>query len=130
MHKFADSLFTISGSFVNIDGVVEHVDNKYFKNLSRELQHQFLKLTTIHVTELVGLKSSIFSLFVAIHEGMPLNHMEILNAFPSHDPIAFTTVVKPSTAVPKSVAPPTANLFAVSKKSKTLPGGTPADKEL
>lgn len=83
LHRFADSLFTISGSFVNIDRISEKVDNQYFKNLSRELQHQFLKLTTIHVTELVGLKSNIFSLFVAIHEGMPLNHIEILNASPS-----------------------------------------------
>jgi|3_EtaG_2_1085321.scaffolds.fasta_scaffold23760_3 hypothetical protein len=80
LHKFIDSVFAITGAFVNIDGIPEDIDNRFFKNLSKDLQQQFLKTTTIRVTELVGLKSHVFGLFLAIHEGMPLNDMEILNA--------------------------------------------------
>lgn len=86
LHRFIENDFTITGAFTNIEGIEERVENKFFKDLSKDLKQKFLKATKVEVLELVGLKSQIFGSFLAIHEGMPLNHIEILNA--SMSPIA------------------------------------------
>tara|TARA_R110002110_G_scaffold225491_1_gene439533 strand:+ start:276 stop:1553 length:1278 start_codon:yes stop_codon:yes gene_type:complete len=86
LHSFVDNEFTITGEYINQDGVTEEVENAFYKDLTESLRNQFRKNSPIRVTELVGLKSDIFALFVNIHDGIPLNEMEKRNA--SMSPIA------------------------------------------
>lgn len=77
LHRFCNNEFTISGNFIDVDGITHTIKNQYFRDLPNSLRDTFL-YSNVVVTVISGFSfNEIIKQFVDIQKGDHLTHAEI-----------------------------------------------------
>jgi hypothetical protein len=88
LKEFMNNEFTISGEFIDADDLEVIVENQHYKDLSPRLQDKIRDIDVNLAAMEDLLYGKLSDVFVNINDGMPLNPMEIRNAF--NTPISET----------------------------------------